>query len=189
MSVLKLKKNFASIDYREIVLHSQLGMIFSEEQALESCKKKNNNILIKPAQIILSDKNHHIKQLSVAQGLFANDDNKNNSATDITNKGVYLVSRGCVFEHLKSEFKPLTLDQQFSFRNKTIKRHLKKADLYKSISTFKTRMKKENFTRVMKFKKKFAAGKIIGLQNLIPGLAEKCEIVFFTENNMVAEIH
>ena len=50
-------------------------------------------------------------------------------------------------------------------------------------------MKKENYTRDMKYKKKFAAGKIIGLQNLIPGLAEKSEIVFFTENNIVAEIH
>ena len=44
-------------------------------------------------------------------------------------------------------------------------------------------MKKENYTRDMKYKKKFAAGKIIGLQNLIPGLAEKSEIIFFTENN------
>ena len=40
----------------------------------------------------------------------------------------------------------------------------------------------------MKYKRKLAAGKIIGLQNLIPGLAEKSEIVFFTENHMVCEI-
>lgn len=50
-------------------------------------------------------------------------------------------------------------------------------------------MKKDNFTRDMKYKKRFSAGKIIGLQNLIPGLAEKSEMVFFTENNMVSEIH
>ena len=69
----------------------------------------------------------------MASGLFANDD-EHSSATDITNKGVYLVSRGCVFEHLKSEFKPLTLDRQFSINNKTIKKQLKKMDIYKNIS-------------------------------------------------------
>ena len=71
--------------------------------------------------------------MSVAQGLFANGD-EHSLKTDITNKGVYLISRGCVFEHLKSEFKPQTLDRQFSINNKTIKRQLKKMDIYKSIS-------------------------------------------------------
>ena len=34
--------------------------------------------------------------------------------------------------------------------------------------------------------KKFAAGKIIGLQNLIPIFQEKTEIVHFTDMTMVA---
>ena len=124
----------------------------------------------------------------MAQALFADNDD-HNAATDITNKGVYLISRGCVFEHLKSEFKPLTLDRQFSIRNKAIKRHLKKTETAIIIDSFKAKTKKDNVTKLMKYKKKFAAGKIIGLQNLIPGVAEKSEIVFYTENMMVAEVH
>lgn len=67
------------------------------------------------------------------KGLFANDDD-HSSTIDITNKGVYLISRGCVFEHLKSEFKPHTLDRQFSLNNKKIKRQLKKMDILNKIS-------------------------------------------------------
>jgi hypothetical protein len=33
------------------------------------------------------------------------------------------------------------------------------------------------------------SGKVIGLQNLVPEIAEKGEIVFFTDNDMVAEIY
>lgn len=123
---LKLKTNFESIDHSDKVLQSQLGMVFSEEQALNSCKK-HNNLLIKPAQIILADKKNNIKQLSVAQGIFANDD-EHSSAMDITNKGVYLVAKGCVFEYLKSEFKPQTLDKHFTDNNKKLKKQLKKQD-------------------------------------------------------------
>ena len=45
---------------------------------------------------------------------------------DITNKGVYLVAKGCVFEYLKSEFKPQTLDKHFTDNNKKLKKQLKK---------------------------------------------------------------
>ena len=41
-------------------------------------------------------------------------------------------------------------------------------------------------TRTLKYMKKFAAGKIIGLQNLIPIFQEKTEIVHFTDMTMVA---
>ena len=92
-------------------------MVFNEEQTLNSCKKINS-ILIQPAHIILSDKkSNNIKQLSVSKGVFTNDD-EHSSAIDITNKGVYLVARGCVFEQLKSEFKPQTLDKNFTHNNK-----------------------------------------------------------------------
>jgi len=37
--------------------------------------------------------------------------------------------------------------------------------------------------------KKYAAGKVIGLQNLLPQFAEKTEVVHFTANMMVAELH
>ena len=76
-------------------------------------------------------------------------------------------------------------------RNKDIKRHLKKTKtgVYKDIDALKTKMSKESLTKAMKYKKKFASGKIIGLQNLIPGFEEKSEIVFYTENSMIAEIH
>ena len=57
------------------------------------------------------------------------------------------------------------------------------------IDSLKTRMSKDSLTKEMKYKKKFASGKIIGLQNLIPGFEEKSEIVFYTENSMIAEIY
>ena len=44
-------------------------------------------------------------------------------------------------------------------------------------------------TKDLKYMKKFAAGKIIGLQNLIPDFQEKTEIVHFTDNLMVAELY
>lgn len=37
--------------------------------------------------------------------------------------------------------------------------------------------------------KKFGAGKIIGLQNILPIFAEHSETVFFTDNSMVTEIY
>ena len=96
-----------------------------------------------------------------------------------------------MFEHLKSEFKPHKLDRQFTARNKKIRRHLKKRKdgMDDEIDALKTKMSKDTLTKNMKYKKKFASGKIIGLQNLIPGFEEKTEIVFYTENSMIAEIH
>ena len=67
---------------------------------------------------------------------------------------------------------------------------MKKADSTVSqIDSLKARMSKDSLTKDMKYKKKFASGKIIGLQNLIPGFEEKSEIVFYTENSMIAEIY
>ena len=40
-----------------------------------------------------------------------------------------------------------------------------------------------------RYSKKFVSGKVIGLQNLIPEFTEHGEIVFFTDNHMVAEIY
>ena len=57
-----------------------------------------------------------------------------------------------------------------------------------TLKEFNKERRRDIKTKDTKYKKKFAAGKIIGLQNLIPGLAEKSEIVFFTENHMVCEI-
>ena len=37
--------------------------------------------------------------------------------------------------------------------------------------------------------KKFGAGKVLGLHNLIPVFQEKAEIVNFSDNVMVAELH
>ena len=53
-------------------------MIFSEQQALDSVKigKKYKNIIIKPAQIILEDSEHDIKQVSVAKVLIDGKDSK-----------------------------------------------------------------------------------------------------------------
>ena len=39
------------------------------------------------------------------------------------------------------------------------------------------------------YSKKFSAGRIIGLQNILPEFAEQAEVVFFTNNFMVAELH
>ena len=67
---------------------------------------------------------------------------------------------------------------------------MKKTDsVVSEIDSLKARMSKDSLTKEMKYKKKFASGKIIGLQNLIPGFEEKSEIVFYTENSMIAEIY
>ena len=52
-----------------------------------------------------------------------------------------------------------------------------------------THKQKRRELKVMKYSKKFAAGKVIGLQNIIPEFAEQTEMVIFTDNNMVAELH
>ena len=57
------------------------------------------------------------------------------------------------------------------------------------LDALKTRMSKDSKTKDMKYKKKLASGKIIGLQNLIPGFEEKTEIVLYSENSMIVEIH
>lgn len=44
-------------------------------------------------------------------------------------------------------------------------------------------------THERNYMKKFAAGKIIGLQNLIPVFQEQAEIVYVTDNVMVTELH
>ena len=44
-------------------------------------------------------------------------------------------------------------------------------------------------TNMMKYSVKCSAGKIIGLQNILPVLADKAEMVLFTDNSMVAEMH
>ena len=148
-------------------------MIFSEQQALDSVKigEKYKNIIIKPAQIILEDSEQDIKQISVAKVLIDGKDSKQ-PMPKITNSGVYLISRGCIFEHLKSQFKPHKLDRQFTGSNKKIRSHLKKnksnladsvASVESEIDALKTKMSKNELTKKMKYKKKFASGKIIGL--------------------------
>ena len=44
------------------------------------------------------------------------------------------------------------------------------------------RQSKDNLTKSMKYSKKFAAGKIIGLQNILPVFADHAELVYFTDN-------
>ena len=41
----------------------------------------------------------------------------------------------------------------------------------------------------MKYSKKWSAGKIIGLQNILPVFVDHAEMVYFTDNSMVAEMH
>ena len=88
------------LDENEIILNSQLGAIFREDltsAALKSLKK--NNFLVKPAHLIHEEKNSN--QLSVADCLLNKESIKNQK---ITNNRVYLISRGCVYEHNKSCF-------------------------------------------------------------------------------------
>jgi len=44
----------------------------------------------------------------------------------------------------------------------------------------------EKRTESIRYSKKFTAGKIIGLQNILPQFADKTDVVFFTDNHMVA---
>ena len=89
----------------------------------------------------------------------------------MTNSCVYLISRGCVYEHLKSDFSADTIDRQFSLRNKKISKHLKQKT-YHSLEKMTSKPSSKN-TKVekLKYTKRFAAGKIIGLQNIIPEFA------------------
>ena len=72
-----------------------------------------------PAQVILP---YNKKTISVNDILLKRGDEIN--ARTITNSKVYLISRGCVYEHLKQDFKPEGLDRQFSKRNQAIAKHL-----------------------------------------------------------------
>ena len=53
----------------------------------------------------------------------------------------------------------------------------------------KKQVQKDRAASTIVYTRKFVSGKVIGLQNLVPEIAEKGEIVFFTDNDMVAEIY
>jgi len=78
-----------------------------------------------------------------------------------------MIGRGCIYEQSKSCFALDGVDiEQLTHKDS------RKLD-----------------TRNSRYMKKFAAGKIIGLHNLIPVFQEKVEIVHFTDKSMVAELH
>ena len=60
------------------------------------------------------------KSMSVKQALDAQ-----MAQRELTNSKVYLVSRGCVYEHHVSDFRYETLSRDFTRRNEEIARHLK----------------------------------------------------------------
>lgn len=91
---LKLKRNFKPIDHEAMVLHSQLGLFFSEELAKQSCPEQDDT-LVKPAELILKDADQSI---SVANFLLKK---IYRPYQTITNNSVYLVARGCAYEYSK----------------------------------------------------------------------------------------
>ncbi len=81
-----------------------------------SIPDKTKNTLIKPAHMIMPNN----AMVNVASVL-----NKVELTMSITNKKVYLISRGCVYEHLLKNFKPNSLDRAFSLKNKAVKKMVK----------------------------------------------------------------
>ena len=79
-------------------------------------------------------------------------------------------------------------------RNKKISQHLKdnkkgKTNVKDRLNTMaKSTYTKHGTTQETRYNMKFTAGKIIGLQNIIPAFQDQSELVFFTDNNMVAEM-
>jgi len=56
-------------------------------------------------------------------------------------------------------------------------------DLMSSTKVFKAKKTKDRH-----YSKKFAAGKVVGMQNILPGIAETSNVVFFTDNTMQTEL-
>ena len=119
--------------------------------------------------------------------------NKVELTMSITNKKVYLISRGCVYEHLLKNFKPNSLDRAFSLKNKHVKKMVKEQKLAKMKVDRLTRKPSEGgesgLSYLTRYSRKFVSGRVIGLQNLIPEFTEHGEVVFFTDNHMVAEVY
>ncbi len=131
-------------------------------------------------------------QLSVGQAL------KNGGNVRLTNDKVYLAVRGSVYEHLAKAFQAKELDRAFTKRNKEMKKHLTGNAMFegkslagsKLISSMtKKQVQKDRAASQIVYTRKFISGKVFGLQNLIPEFFEQGEVVFFTDNDMVAEIY
>ena len=73
--------------------------------------ENSDGTLVQPAQILLSDSS----QINVSKVIL-----KQANVSSIVNNKVYLISRGCFYEQLKSQFSVDTLDRTFSMRNKDI---------------------------------------------------------------------
>ena len=81
-------------------------------------------MLIKPAQILQSSISNNI---SVSDLLLKKSQEKA-TQMNIVNNNVYLISRGCLYEHLLSDFSPKHLDNQFTKNNKALNNYMKKSN-------------------------------------------------------------
>ena len=86
-----------------------------------------------------------------------------NGVPNIVNNRVYLISRGCFYEQLKSQFSVDTLDRTFSMRNNDIKKHLRVSTELNKLTKLKQPERQKETTKEKKYMRKFGAGKIIGL--------------------------
>ena len=114
---LKLKNKVSIPDVNDIFHSSQLGHIFEENKDAIMSVDKNETLFVKPAQILLPDPDDNI---SVANVLLKSTKSKAEIAETIVNSKVYLLARGSVYEHLKSEFAPQDLCRTFTTRNKDL---------------------------------------------------------------------
>ena len=132
--------------------------------------------------MILTNKSEHI---SVADILL-----KRKRCEKISNNKVYLISRGCVYEHLQADFNFDTIDKEFIKRNKDLKAHLHERQMRMSTesNSHSTAPFKAKLTKNRHYSKKFAAGKIVGLQNILPGVAEVSNVVYFSDNLIASEL-
>ena len=98
ISKLKLKKSIKKLDFADQVLHSQLGLCFQKDVALLSCPEQRADLLVKPAHVVLGD---HRKQISVEKMVLHPEQH---ATVQPCNNRVYLISRGCVYEQIRSHF-------------------------------------------------------------------------------------
>ena len=186
---LKLSAKIKRIDFSELTQNSPLHNIFDADVCQATIPSEGDNILIKPAHMIIP--NHF--SISVAQVLL-----RGQPRMQLTNNKMYLISRGCVYEHLLKDFKPNELDRAFTKRNKDLSKAISKSGPESlSVSAMKRRIsdltrkpnQKDVGTKGIQYTRKYVAGKVIGLQNILPEFADHGEVVFFTDNHMVAEIY
>ena len=184
---LKLKLTIRPLSLEQVLAASTLKKLFGQELAQKSLHK--HGILVQPAHLITNDGHtHSVPDLCL---------HKTQLHVPATNNKVYLITKGAVYEHLKKDLSIENIDPRFAGDNKqmrpTFKRQVtskqeKRNRMKRTLSLMAHKqihapVKETNYSR------KITAGKVIGLQNVLPHFQDHAETVFFTDNHMVGQLY